>query len=280
MRPGFFTDRQVAATIAEERESENWIEGPAVRMDREIRPSAGSYQSENARFPPHWPVPTHFESTRWPAAQKVRLERALRRRRSPSLLPSFVRVAFSILTFVHTNPRSAHFKPDCDNSFDGDIGSQMIYGMRRTIDMGDFERRMSGRVWTFDRLRQPAGNKLPGFRMDNCATGAREILAITRSAQGHSAAGPAAGRTRSKIGASPRFSWPAMPSIPSGTAPLINASTGSSEGSRRFANTKAKRGRRAESGGLRNQDGGRRTEGGGLRTRTVGRGDGCFGSRS
>jgi len=41
-------------------------------------------------------------------------------------------------------------KPDCDNPLDGDIGFQIIYGKKTNIDTGDFDRSMSGRLWTFD----------------------------------------------------------------------------------------------------------------------------------
>jgi hypothetical protein len=65
--------------------------------------------------------------------------------------PSFFRVAVSSLTFDHTNPRMAPLKPECHNSFDGDIGFQMIYGKRRTIGLADLLTLSATLCQLFDR---------------------------------------------------------------------------------------------------------------------------------
>jgi len=44
------------------------------------------------------------------------------------------------VTSVHTKTRSAHFKPYCDSSFDGNIGFQMIYGNKMDQRGRYFER--------------------------------------------------------------------------------------------------------------------------------------------
>jgi len=61
--------------------------------------------------------------------------------------------AVSILTFDHAKPRSAHLKPDCDNSFDGSIMFQVSYGKKTDHRHRRFCAGLSGRLWTFDRRR-------------------------------------------------------------------------------------------------------------------------------
>jgi hypothetical protein len=52
------------------------------------------------------------------------------------------------LTFDHIKPRFAHLNPVRHNSFDADIGFQIIYGKRPNFDIDVFGCVMSGRVRT------------------------------------------------------------------------------------------------------------------------------------